>query len=370
MCRASEVLAKVSLMPRFVPTTHRTVKPESLLPLRRFFGLDDLGAEGFSADQVRSLIARDLESGALVWPLEPGDTVRRRALHEVYGGQQQSGIVTPRSVPELLVFTDPAAGERYGYDKFEGLHEDGSYSYTGEGQQGDQQFVRGNKAMRDSGRTGKRIRVFRTKGTEATYVGEFATSTRPYELEKIPDVAGQPREGIVFSLLPVDAQVALLPAYGGELEPSSSLVDDASTLRSWNPPEYSDVLVPSSAQDDRIVSRVEFELQSQFGAWLAHNGSKPFRLQLRAGSTKIEPDFYVPDRGWIVEAKRSTARGYVRTAIGQVLDYINVASRAGIEATPVVLLPGRPEPDLIELMGKLGIIVAIRSTRGFVIEGN
>jgi len=320
------------------------------------------------ADEIRALIARDLADEVLVWPFEPGEEVRRRALHEAYGGQQQGGISTPTSVPEVFVFTDPVAGERYGYDRFEGLHEDGSYSYTGEGQYGDQQFVRGNKAIRDSSRTGKRIRLFRTKGRHATYVGEFATSSPPYALEQIPDFTGIPRRGIVFTLLPLNAEATLLPAYGGELEPPTSLVAYGSTLYTWTPPEYGDVTAASASHDERVVSRVEFELQSAFGAWLSRDGTPPSRLQLRAGSTTIEPDLYVPKRNWIVEAKRSTARGYVRTAIGQVLDYVNVATRAGIDATPVVLLPGRPEPDLMDLMRDLSIVVVFRHDSGFFIE--
>lgn len=63
------------------------------------------------------------------------------------------GISTPRSIKEILIFTDPEAGVRYGYDKFEGLSEDGSYAYTGEGQPGDQVFLRGNKPLHDSATT-------------------------------------------------------------------------------------------------------------------------------------------------------------------------------------------------------------------------
>ncbi len=72
------------------------------------------------------------------WALEIGDVVRRRAIHEAYGGQQQGGISTPRATSDVLIFTDPEAGARYGYDEFEGLREDGSYAYTGEGQRGHQ----------------------------------------------------------------------------------------------------------------------------------------------------------------------------------------------------------------------------------------
>lgn len=321
------------------------------------------------ADDVRTRFseAPDVETR---WLLEPGDTVRRRSMHVAYGGQQQGGISTPRSRPEILIFTDPEAGARFGYDRFEGLREDGSYAYTGEGQYGPQGFMRGNRALRDAERDGKTIRLFRTKGTSATYVGAFTTGSPTYTIETIPDADGNPRDGIIFNLLPLNARVDLLPAYGGELEPSESLLDYGGTPRVWSPPEFTDVIIPGMerAPGERMVSRVEFELQAAFGEWIAAQGVLPQRLPLRAGSTVVEPDMFVAEWGWVVEAKRSTARGYVRTAIGQVLDYAHIARRAALPATPVILLPGPPEIDLRELMIMLGITLVTRTEGGFLVH--
>lgn len=299
------------------------------------------------------------------WLLESGDIVLRRSVHDAYGGQQQGGISTPRGRNDIFIFTDPASGARYGYDRFEGLREDGSYSYTGEGQYGAQQFVRGNRSLRDCARDGKTIRLFRTKGTSATYVGSFTTGTPTYVIETIPDADGNPRNGIIFNLLPTDARVELLPAYGGELELSSEIY--SATPRNWTPPEYEDVVISAaeSAPADRVVSRVEFELQAAFGDWLISQGLSPRRLPLRAGSSLIEPDMFVPERLWIVEAKKSTARGHLRTAIGQVLDYAHVAKKAGLDAVPVILLPGSPQEDLRELAHSVGITLVTRSSGGF-----
>jgi len=318
------------------------------------------------ADGVRARFS-DASGSEKRWLLEPGDTVRRRSMHVAYGGQQQGGISTPRGRPEILIFTDPEAGARFGYDRYEGLREDGSYAYTGEGQYGPQEFVRGNRALRDAERDGKTIRLFRTKGTSATYVGAFTTGAPTYTIETIPDADGNPRDGIIFNLLPLDARVDLLPAYGGELESAESPVSYVGTPRVWSPPEFTDVTIPrmEHAPGERVVSRVEFELQAAFGEWLHTQGAAPARLPLRAGSTVIEPDLWVPDRNWIVEAKRSTARGHVRMAIGQVLDYAHVARKADLAAVPVVLLPGTPEMDLRELMAQLGITLVTRTEDGF-----
>lgn len=85
------------------------------------------------------------------WPFEIGNTLPRKQVHAKVGGQEQQGIVTPRGWPDVLVFTDPVKGKRFGYDRFEGLRADGCYSYTGAGRQGDQVFLRGNKWLRDAG---------------------------------------------------------------------------------------------------------------------------------------------------------------------------------------------------------------------------
>lgn len=68
-------------------------------------------------------------------------------------------------------------------------------------------------------------------------------------------------------------------------------------------------------------------------------------------------DLYVPTIGQVVEAKRSTARAYVRTAIGQALDYAAVARRHGLAVTPAVLLPSEPQPSMLELSTSIGITV-------------
>lgn len=322
------------------------------------------------AAEVRARFAGDPVASRADWLLEPGDTVRRGSVHDAYGGQRQGGISTPRDSRHILIFTNPAAGEDFGYAQYEGLREDGSYAYTGEGQNGHQQFKGGNRAIRDAAQNGKTIRLFRTNRSSATYVGAFTTGSPPYAIETIPDADRNPRDGIIFNLLPLDARVDLLPAHGGALEDVASLVRYGATPRVWTPPEYSDVVVSEiqSLPSERIVSREEFQLQAAFGEWLHTQGTAPAGLPLRAGSTVIEPDMWVPDRNWIVEAKRSSARAYVRMAIGQVLDYAHVARKADVNAIPVVLLPGPPEIDLRELMAKLGITLVTRTEDGFLVS--
>ncbi|MDN4597596.1 hypothetical protein [Leifsonia virtsii] len=315
------------------------------------------------AEKVRARIGRSARAEPAVWTLEPGDTVHRRALHGAYNGSRQNGIVTLKTLPDILVFTDVRSGSAFGYHLFEGLQEDGSYSYTGEGQRGDQQLTRGNRALAESGSSGRPIRLFTVQGTSVTHVGEFATGDPTYWERTIPDVDGNPRTGLIFNLVPVDAAITLLA-------PESALKAPRADIEAWTPPKTSDVVVAVAAPEvsaDRVVSRLEFALQSDFGTWLRAGGDEPRRLRLTSHGATIEPDLYVESRGWIVEAKKSSGREYVRTAIGQVLDYVHVAEQAGRSATPVVLLPSRPTPDLVELLGRHGITLVVRHDDEFEI---
>src|SRR5450759_1415494 len=87
------------------------------------------------------------EQLASVPTFEPGGIYNRvRHIHDVYGGQRQGGIATPKAAPLIFLFTGET-GDQYGYH--DGLRDDGTFAYTGEGQIGDMAFVRGNLAIRD-----------------------------------------------------------------------------------------------------------------------------------------------------------------------------------------------------------------------------
>lgn len=298
----------------------------------------------------------------LDWPYRPGDSPLRSEVHDLVGGNRQYGIVTLTDAADILLFSNPKNGSIYGYDVHEGLQEDGSFAYTGEGQRGPQTFTRGNLAIRDSAANGRPIRLFTVAGTRATYVGEYTTGEPTYRLQTIPDIDGEPREGIIFNLVPVDARPELLA------DPREPATVGARVL-DWTPPNPSDVVIAETEQvppGERTVSRIEFQLQLDFGNWMREQSETIRRLQLTSDGTVIEPDIYVESLGWIVEAKKSTGREYVRMAIGQVLDYVHVARKAGIEAVPVVLLPGRPSEDLVGLLSGLEIAVLIRQAASFI----
>jgi 5-methylcytosine-specific restriction protein A len=123
---------------------------------------------------------------------------RRSDIHGSYGGQWQGGISTPRDWPLIFLFTGES-GEQYGYE--DGWDENGVFLYTGEGQIGHMEFVRGNRAIRDHVRHGKDLYLFKAlgKGEGYRYRGRFVCSS--WEYREGVDVNGDERRVIVFHLI-------------------------------------------------------------------------------------------------------------------------------------------------------------------------
>ncbi|UXN24521.1 YDG/SRA domain-containing protein [Curtobacterium flaccumfaciens] len=305
----------------------------------------------------------------MVWDIPIGTSIGRRELHNrLGGGSWQDGITRVASTDEMLVFTNDGGGE-HGYEVHEGLRSDEVFRYTGQGQSGDQKLTRNNKALADSEELGRSIRVFRGQGT-VTYVGSFALADPPYTWERFPGTGSSPeRDGLVFNLVAVDADTSLLPALIVEVGAASSRGPETPAppaTTAWQPLDFSEYQVRrvDEGESERSVSRREFELQTRFGEWLRARGEDVQVLRLTEEGVTIVPDLYVPTLNQVVEAKKSTARAYVRTAIGQALDYAAVARRRGLSVTPAVLLPSEPSSSMVELCTSVGITVWWPSSSG------
>lgn len=84
---------------------------------------------------------------------------KRSIIHDQYGGNRQSGIAASAKYPYIFIFTG-AGGSSFGYkDSWENKN---VFSYTGEGQVGDMKFVRGNLALKEHLRSGKRVFLFKS----------------------------------------------------------------------------------------------------------------------------------------------------------------------------------------------------------------
>lgn len=132
---------------------------------------------------------------------------KRRAIHDEYGGNWQSGICPSTKHPYIFIFSG-ASGKQHGY-KDEWQNED-IFAYTGEGQKGDMQFSRGNLALRNHIENGKRVFLFEAEGNGfVRFKGEVEFYDADYF--ETPDTDGNLRQGIKFFFKRVGAQLKVTP---------------------------------------------------------------------------------------------------------------------------------------------------------------
>lgn len=90
-------------------------------------------------------------------PFIPDQLYKRSDLHDLYGGNRQSGISPSGSMPYIFIFSGKT-GKQYGYE--DGWDNKDIFSYTGEGQEGDMKFTKGNLALKEHLDKGKRVFLF------------------------------------------------------------------------------------------------------------------------------------------------------------------------------------------------------------------
>ena len=142
---------------------------------------------------------------------------RRRHIHGPYGGSFQSGIAPSSMVDAIFIFTGET-GSQYGYADQEVVTAQGarSFSYTGEGQIGDMEFVRGNRAILEHSNDGRALHLFQSLGKSKgqKYLGEFVYAG--HKFMPGPDRNGEIRRLIVFRMVAVADARAIEDAVGDE----------------------------------------------------------------------------------------------------------------------------------------------------------
>jgi hypothetical protein len=283
----------------------------------------------------------------MIWALLPGEVIERTTLQDRYGGRKLGGIRPSSTSPNVLVFSDPPAGEPYGH--FDGWRSDGCFHYTGEGQRGDQQMKSGNAAILNHGRDGRALRLFQGAGGRVTYEGEFELDTdSPFYTTDASEAGNGPnRNVIVFRLRPRDVRA----------KPSSSLLDRvASPAIEYVPVEerWTEDAFVAPRRKDGEAARTEKALVMAYHEYLTRQGHEVGRLKIvPTGEAKpLFADLHDRTTNTLLEAKGTVERGAIRMAIGQLLDYRRFVSPPPLLA---VLLPSRPRRDLHDLLTSAGI---------------
>jgi len=330
------------------------------------------------------------------WTMPLGTVTTRSEIKAEYGGTIFGGIEPSRTSPNILIYTDPSAGEANGYN-YDGWDEsdDRVFYYTGEGRRGDQELREGNKAVLEHASTGRTLRLFesidsrrRPGGKRQRYVGAFRVDdSSPYRREPAPDVDERPRKVLVFRLLRDDvvAPVALPRAEEPtrRTEPLRGQHGDSPAPPIESPEDYlaqgasAEIELVASEQNvvtsyetvpraGSIATREEAKLVSHFEAWLRGQGHQVMRVRINIPGEKhtLVTDPFDVTAGTLYEAKSGTDRATIRLGIGQLLDYLRFVP----SASGALLLPSEPSDDLKSLIHTCGLGMAYKELGGWVLS--
>ena len=140
-------------------------------------------------------------------PFIPNQLYKRSLIHDEYGGNRQGGSSPSAKVPYIFNFSGKS-GAQYGYR--DGWDNYNIFSYTGEGQAGDMQFIRGNLALKEHLNIGKRVFLFEIEGGGLV---KFISEMEFYDADyfETPDINGTNRIGIKFFLKRIGVSIPVNP---------------------------------------------------------------------------------------------------------------------------------------------------------------
>ena len=289
--------------------------------------------------------------------LKPGEQIRRKDLHERWGGRIQGGISPSTRTPAIFIFWSPAVGEKHGY--YDEFRSDGCFYYTGKGQFGDQLMRDANLALLRHVENGRAVYLFAGAGGEVEFIDELVIDTdEPYAIADAPETGDGPlRKVFEFKFHPrgshTTGPVSRLEGALGE-GVDEVPVERAMTERFFVNPN----------REEYEAERREQALVKAFEDYLRAKSHDVVRLKIVPPGERrpIFCDLVDKTRNTLVEAKGSVARGSIRQAIGQLMDYRRFASN---KAALAVLVPEQPRSDLLELLKSVGIDAIWPEGKGF-----
>ncbi len=165
----------------------------------------NFGYEIVLAKRLRKYLNFKLEK----LPFIPDQIYNRRVdIHALYGGNWQSGICPSATYPYIFIFSGKS-GHQHGYK--DGWDNPNVFTYTGEGQAGNMQFTKGNLALRDHIKNGKRVFLFES-GNKGFV--KFMSEVELFDADyfETHDTSGNLRMGIKFFFKRIGAYIPIQPA--------------------------------------------------------------------------------------------------------------------------------------------------------------
>ncbi len=158
---------------------------------------------------------------------------------------------------------------------------------------------------------------------------------------------------------------------GIDFTPDPSREDGATLKHRALPESFPRLRAGLPRWKSEYIHQPEAALQKRFAAWWAkvQQCEMPGTIEFRSVTgARLVPDMWIAEPPAVFEVKVSLgSREPVRTAIGQVLDYQNVARDAGhTETIAAIVLDKKPARELVKLIGHLSIKLYYEADGGFV----
>lgn len=329
--------------------------------------------------------------------LNPGMFTTRKDVKASYGCGDRQGIEPCEPHKKVFVYSDPKAGEEFGYT-FDGRVEDDEYGplylYTGYGAIGDQKLESRNKTLRYHVERGLEVHLFVADGTmpksdtvRQRYIGPMMVDPiEPVVVRRGLGKDKKMRNALVFRFRPVPGST---PAWAPADQPKAAIQDSFEDVEFEDNvetvkiapkiPAQTGVKDKKSEQHSTVetianipggpkkVVRREGTLMEAFKKHLtaAGHAHKTFQITLAGEIGALTPDLYDIADHALYEAKGQATRNNIRMAIGQLADYRRHTPKQATDLRVVVLLPEEPSPDLKALLDSQGVHLVFQTDTGF-----
>ena len=287
------------------------------------------------------------------WTLLKGQPIRRKMLHDRYGGVRQGGIAPSNRTKNIFLFTEINSNKQHGYEADHWI-DDETFLYCGEGQAGNQSLTRYNYSILNHKSEGRSLRLFSPVSGEVTYLGELEIDDEhPYEWIK-----GFGRDGLLREVVMFRLKRVIRSAENTSIsEISNSNVTFGTQYRLAD--ELPRNVAPAElfTTDPNLLDRalqIHSLTQNMVAQWVLSHGLVP------VSPSEETCDFDIAWKGTanriVCEVKSisdSNERHQFRLGLGQILEYA-----FHLEAVPILVVSRKPiTSNLQEIAKKSGVLL-------------
>ncbi|MFB7378576.1 hypothetical protein ACFC6U_27930 [Kitasatospora purpeofusca] len=273
------------------------------------------------------------------WHLTPGDRIERAELHDRFGGRIHPRISPSKASPNIMLFSTRSAASRF--DGWTGEHV--HFGGEGGGDGTDQKLTQGNGALLRHENEGRVLRLFlQPESGPAEYIGAYQLDSHmPFAQVEAPEDPRRPlevRQVFVFRLRPLTGPPRGLPHRAAAVT-QRRVEKTGPGVRLTLPGQ---ILAPAQQAAADMLARYEGFLRLS-----ERSETAGYRITTGHSLSEIHVELFDHTREELVVPLASRARPGVWEALGRLNDQARFFTPAPRRA---LLLPGQPDPDLMDLL--------------------